>query len=137
MGKSLLMMIACLYNVTYNELQALITFPSLDLAVETSNTKFIPIFRNIPQFSEEINKPFAIRSDRLKLSNALIYWLGAGGSRISSRSAQLVIGDEVAIWQAPNGVNQIEELKKRTRSYNECLQLFVSTPQYKQDYFWR
>ena len=137
MGKSLLMMIACLYNVTYNQLQALITFPSLDLAVETSNTKFIPIFKKIPQFRQEIEKPFAIRSDRLKLSNALIYWLGAGGSRISSRSASLVIGDEVAIWETPNNVNQIEELKKRTRSYNQCLQLFVSTPRFKQDYFWR
>ena len=137
MGKSLLMMIACLYNVTYNQLQALIAFPSLDLAVQTSNTKFIPIFKKIPQFREQIEKPFAIRSDRLKLSNALIYWLGAGGSRISSRSASLVIGDEVSIWETPNNVNQIDELKKRTRSYNDCLALFVSTPRYKQDHFWK
>ena len=137
MGKSLLMMVSCLYNVTYNQLQALITFPSLDLAVETSNTKFIPIFKKIPQFKQEIEKPFAIRGDRLKLSNALIYWLGAGGSRISSRSASLVIGDEVAIWETPNNVNQIQELKKRTRSYSASLALFVSTPRYKQDNFWR
>ena len=138
MGKSLLMMLSVLYNVTYSgQIQALITFPSIDLAVETAGTKFIPIFRKIPQFREQIDKPFAIRSDRLKLSNALIYWLGAGGSRISSRSSSLVVGDEVSIWETPNGVNQIEELKKRTRSYNECLQLFVSTPRYKQDNFWR
>ena len=138
MGKSLLMMLSVLYNVTYSgQLQALIAFPSIDLAVQTSQTKFIPIFKKIPQFKEEIEKPFAIRSDRLKLSNALIYWLGAGGSRISSRSAGLVVGDEVSIWETPNNVNQIEELKKRTRSYDSCLQLFVSTPSYKENFFWR
>lgn len=135
-GKSLLMMISCLYNCCYNKLQALICFPSLDLAVQTSNTKFIPLFKKIPQFRQEIEKPKAIRGDRLKLSNAVIYWISAAVSRISSRSSALVIGDQCAIWQN-NTCNQIEELKKRTRSYNECLQLFVSTPRYKEDPFWR
>jgi hypothetical protein len=88
------------------------------------------------QFKEEIEKPFAIRSDRLKLSNALIYWQGAG-SKIVSKSAKLVLADEAAIFETPNNVNNLNELKKRTRSYQECLQLFVSTPRYKEDNYWR
>lgn len=136
MGKTMIEMIALLYNTVYNSLQAIICYPSLDLAVETSTVKFIPLFKRIEQFKEQIEKPFAIRSDRLKLSNALIYWQGAG-TKIVSRSSKMVLGDECAIWQTPHNVNNLNELKKRTRSYSECLQLFVSTPHYKEDNFWR
>lgn len=136
MGKTMIQMIALLYNTVYNSLQAIICYPSLQLAVQTSTVKFIPLFKRIEQFKEEIEKPFAIRSDRLKLSNALIYWQGAG-TKIVSRSSKMVLGDECAVWQTPHNVNNINELKKRTRSYNQCLQLFVSTPHYKEDNFWR
>lgn len=136
MGKTLIEMVALLYNTVYNELQAIICYPSIELAVQTSTVKFIPLFKKIEQFKEEIEKPFAIRSDRLKLSNALIYWQGAG-SPIVSRSSKLVLGDQCSVWATPHNINNLNELKKRTRSYNQCLQLFVSTPKYKQDFFWR
>ena len=135
MGKTTLELIAILYNCVYNSLQCIIAYPSLQLAVETSTVKFIPLFRKIKQFQQDIEKPFAIRADRLKLSNAIIYWQGAG-TKIVSKSAKLVLGDECAIWQTPNGINNIEQLKKRTRVYNQCLQLFVSTPSFKQNPFW-
>lgn len=135
-GKTLLQTCCLLYNITYNSLQAITVYPSMDLSVETGMTKIIPLIKKIPQFAEEIEKPFAIRSDRIKLSNCIAYFLG-NGSKIVSRSCKLVLGDECSIWDTPNGVNNIEEMKKRTRSYNECLQLFVSTPRYKQDHFWR
>ena len=136
MGKTMMEMVAILHGATYNTLQAIICYPSLQLAVETSTVKFIPLFKKMEQFKQEIEKPFAIRSDRLKLSNALIYWQGAG-TKIVSKSAKLVLGDQCAVWQTPHNINNINQLKKRTRSYQECLQLFVSTPHYKQDYFWR
>ena len=136
MSKTMISLIAVLYNTVYNSLQAIICYPSLQLAVETSTVKFIPLFKKIEQFKEQIEKPFAIRNDRLKLSNAIIYMQGAG-TKIVSKSAKLVLGDQCAVWETPNKVNNISELKKRTRSYNECLQLFVSTPHYKQDAFWR
>lgn len=136
MGKTMLQLITLLFNTVYNNLQAIICYPSVQLAVETSTVKFIPLFKKIPQFAEEINKPFAIRSDRLKLSNAIIYWQGAG-AKVVSRSSKLVLGDQCAIWETPHNVNNLNELKKRTRSYNECLQLFVSTPHYSTDHFWR
>lgn len=135
MGKTTLELIAILYNCVYNSLQCIIAYPSLQLAVETSTVKFIPLFRKIKQFQQEIEKPFAIRADRLKLSNAIIYWQGAG-TKIVSKSAKLVLGDQCAIWQTPNGINNLAELKKRTRAYNECLQLFVSTASFKQNPFW-
>ena len=136
MGKTTIEMISLLYNTVYNTMQAIITYPSLELAVETSTVKFIPLFKRIEQFKEQIEQPFAIRSDRLKLSKNLIYWQGAG-TKIVSKSAKMVLGDQCAVWETPHGVNNLNELKKRTRSYNQCLQLFVSTPHYKEDYFWR
>lgn len=135
-GKTLVQMTSILFNSVYNQLQSIIVYPSLDLAVETSTVKFIPLFKKIPQFKQEIEKPYAIRSDRLKLSNSITYFQGAG-AKVVSKSAKLVLGDQCAVWENPPNVNNINELKKRTRSYNQCLQLFVSTPRYKQDPFWR
>ena len=129
-------MVALLYNSCYNTLQAIICYPSIDLATETALVKFVPLFKSIEQFKDDIEKPFAIRGDRFKLSNAIIYWQGAG-SKVVSKSCKLVLADEAAIFETPNNVNNLNELKKRTRSYNECLQLFVSTPRYKEDNFWR
>lgn len=135
MGKTMVEMIAILYNCCYNALQCIVTYPSEDLAAETSGMKFLPLFRKIPQFQEDIQKPFAIRSDRLKLSNATIHWQGCG-RKIVSKSCRMVCGDEAGVWVNPPNVNNISELKKRTRAYDECLQLFVSTPSYKENPFW-
>lgn len=135
-GKSLIQICTILFNCCYNSLQCVICYPSVDLANETALVKFVPLFKAIPQFKDDIEKPFAIRSDRFKLSNALIYWQGAG-SKIVSKSCKLVLADEASIFETPNNVNNLLQLKKRTRSYDQCLQLFVSTPRYKQDPFWR
>lgn len=135
MGKTTIEMVAILYNVVYNSLQCIVAYPSQELAAETSNVKFIPLFRKIPAFAADLDRPFAIRTDRLQLSHAIIYWQGAG-VKIVSKSAKLVLGDECAVWNPPGGINNLEELKKRTRSYRECLQLFVSTPTYKETPFW-
>lgn len=72
--------------------------------------------RKLKQFEEELDMPFAVRNDRLKLSNALIYWQGAG-SKAVSRSCKLCIADEASIYETPNNVDNLQELKKRTRSY--------------------
>ena len=136
MGKTTIELVATLYNTVYNTLQIIFCYPSLQLAVQTSTVKFLPLFKKIDQFKEEIEKPFSIRSDRLKLSNAIIYWQGAG-TKIVSKSCKMVVGDQCAVWNQPKGLNNLNQLKKRTRSYSECLQLFVSTPHYKEDNFFR
>ena len=135
-GKSLLEQLAILYNLCYNSLQSLLVFPSLDLAVESTQTKLIPLLRKVPQFRTDLEKPFAIRSDRIKLSNGLAYVQGAG-TKIVSRSCKLVLADETAIWQSPPGCDNVKELMKRTRSYNECLAIYVSTPTFKENSFWQ
>lgn len=135
LGKTTIQLIALLYNCCYNTLQSIVAYPSDDLAIETATVKFLPLFKSIPQFQSDLEKPFAIRSDRFRLSNAIVYWAGAG-AKIVSKSCKLVIGDQCALWSCPN-TNNLNQLKKRTRSYNECLQLFLSTPRYKTDAFSR
>ena len=55
----------------------------------------LPLY--IEQFREDLEQPFAIRSDRIKLSNALAYFQGAG-SKIVSRTCKLVLADEASIF---------------------------------------
>lgn len=136
MGKSLLSLLALAHAITYNKLQAIVVFPSQALAFQTSVTKWLPIVKRIKQLEEQLKQPFAVRQDRLKTGNALVYWIGSGAP-VVSRSAKLVIADEASIHETPHGINNLEELKKRTRSYDECIQLFISTPRYQQDNFWR
>ena len=135
MGKTTLEYLSILYNCCYNSLQAIILYPSLELAVEMNQIKFLPLFKNIPQFAQDLKNPFAIRGDRLKLSNAVI-WFDGAGKKIVGKSSKLVLGDECSLWGTPNNINNIEQLKKRTRTYNECLQIFCSTPRYQEDAFW-
>lgn len=135
-GKSLLLNISLLHSCCYNRLQCLVLYPSLELAVETARTKFLPLFRGIKKFKNDLENPFAIRSDRMLLPNACIYWQGAG-SPVVSRSVKAIYLDEVAVWEHPPRINNVLEAKKRTRSYDDCLIFLCSTPKYKDDPFWR
>ena len=45
MGKTMIEMVALLHGASYNSLQAIICYPSLELAVQTSTVKFIPLFK--------------------------------------------------------------------------------------------
>lgn len=136
MSKTTLQICCLLYALAYNNLQAILVYPSEDLAVETGLTKIVPLLKNVPQFRQDLERPFAIRSDRIKLSNAICYLQGAG-RKIVSRTCQLVLADEAAIFETPNNINNLNEMKKRTRSFDSCLQVFVSTPRYAEDPFWR
>ena len=136
LGKSLVQMITLLHSISYNQLQSIVLYPSQELSEETALTKFVPLLKKLKTFETQLSLPFAVRKDRIKLSNALVYFQGAG-SKVVSRSCKLVIADEASIYQTPNNVNNLNELKKRTRSYSQCLQLFISTPRYKEDVFWR
>lgn len=136
MGKSMIGYCSLIYNAVYNQVQILAIYPSVELAEQMNATKFLPMFSSIKQFEADLKKPWSTRSDRIKLSNAVIHFMGAG-SKIVARSAQIVFCDQVAIWQSPPSVDNIAQAKKRTRSFDQCLQIFVSSPRYKSDGFWR
>jgi hypothetical protein len=55
------------------------------------------------------------------------YFQGAG-SKIVSKSCKIVVGDEVDAWPTLNGIDNVADLKKRTRSYNNSICFLISSP---------
>ena len=54
-----------------------------------------------------------------------------------SKSCQFVLGDEVDQYNPPPNVNQIKEMKKRTRSYDHSLVGLVCTPTKENGTIWK
>ena len=107
--------------------QSMIVYPSDNLAAESNLTKIQPLMRRIPQLKAELDKPKSFRSDRYAFSNLISYFQGAG-SKIVSKSCQVAIADEVDAWPVIGKVDNVADLKKRTRSYDSSITFLVCTP---------
>ena len=92
--------------------------------------------RHIPQLKQQLDKPKSCKSDCYKFSNLISYFQGAG-SKIVSRSCKIVVGDQCDAWPVINGIDNVADLKKRTRSYNSSICFLISTPTVKQGRIWR
>ena len=135
-GKTNMFVDGILYNMQFNPCQSLIVYPSDDLAIATNQTKLKPLMRHIPSLKEELDKPKSCRSDCYKFSNLISYFQGAG-SKIVSRSCKIVVGDEVDAWPSINGIDNVADLKKRTRSYSNSICFLISTPTIKEGRIWK
>lgn len=91
--------------------------------------------KRLPGLKEELQAPRVVRSDRIKLSNAVMYWQGSG-SKIISKSCDCVVGDEVSQWD-PSHPQNVRDLEKRTRSYKSAMICLVCTPQSENDAIWQ
>ena len=92
--------------------------------------------KHIPQLKEQLDKPRSYRGDCYKFSNLISYFQGAG-TKIVSRSCKIVVGDEVDAWGAIGGIDNVADLKKRTRSYNSSICFLISTPTIKEGRIWK
>ena len=115
-----------LYNMVFNPCQSLIVYPNDDLAIATNQTKLKPLMKHIPVLKQQLDKPRSCKSDCYKFSNLISYFQGAG-TKIVSRSCKIVVGDQVDAWGTINGVDNVADLKKRTRSYNNSICFLIST----------
>ena len=97
MGKTNLFVVGLLWRMIFAPCQSMIVYPSDNLASETNVTKIQPLMKHIPQLKLELERPRSFRSDRYSFSNLISYFQGAG-SKIVSKSCQIVIGDEVDQW---------------------------------------
>lgn len=116
--------------------QSLIVYPSDNLASESNLTKIQPLMKHIPQLKAELEKPRAFRSDRYAFSNLISYFQGAG-SKIVSKSCKIVIGDEVDQWPVIGKLDNVADLKKRTRSYDSSISFLVCTPTEENGRIWK
>lgn len=101
-------------------------YPSDSKAAEINQAKFIPLLRRLPGIKDELQRPRTIRSDRIKMSNAVMYWQGSG-SKIISKSCDCVFLDEIDQWSVENPTN-VRDGWKRTRSFNSCMEIAVCSP---------
>lgn len=113
--------------MVFSPSQSIIVYPSDNLASETNLTKIQPLMKYIPQLKKELDKPRSYRSDRYKFSTCVSYFQGAG-SKLVSKSCQVAIGDEVDQWPVLGRLDNVSDLKKRTRSYDASIMFLVCTP---------
>lgn len=90
--------------------------------------------KHLPTLKDELTRPRVIRNDRIKLSNAVMYWQGSG-SKIISKSCDCVVGDEVTEWDKSHPQN-VRDLEKRTRSFTSSMTFLVCTPSTINDDIW-
>lgn len=114
----------------------MIVYPSDALASETNLTKINPLIKRIPQLKAELDRPRSYRADRYAFSNSTIYFQGAG-SKIVSKSCKIAIGDEVDVWPVIGKLDNVADLKKRTRSYNSSITFLVCTPTEQNGKIWK
>lgn len=120
----------------FDPCQSLIVYPSDNLAAETNQAKIKPLIRQIPQLKAELNRPRSFRSDRYNFTNLISYFQGSG-SKIVSKSCKIVVGDEIDQWVNLGTVDNLSDLKKRTRSYDSSICFLVCTPTTENGTIWR
>lgn len=127
LGKTNMYIVGLLYRMIFSPCQSLIVYPSDNLASESNLTKIQPLMKRIPQLKTELDKPKSFRSDRYAFSNLVSYFQGAG-SKIVSKSCQIVIGDEVDAYPTIGKLDPVADMRKRTRSYDSSIMFLVCTP---------
>ena len=135
-GKTNMFVVGALYNFIYNPCQSLIVYPSDHLAVDTNQTKILPLMRHIPVLKQQLERKRSYRGDCYKFSNLISYFQGAG-SKIVSKSCKIVIGDQVDAWKPEGNLDPVADLKKRTRSYNSSICFLISTPSVQNGDIWQ
>lgn len=126
-GKTLIEQIFLLYSMIYTPCNSLTVYPSDELAIDINQSKLKPLMSKIQILKKQMQGKRAVRSDRYKFSNFTSFWQGAG-VKIMSRSCKIRIADEVDQWPVVGKLNNIEDLRKRGRSYSESMFLKVCTP---------
>ena len=136
MGKTNLFVVGMLWRMVFAPSQQIICYPNDSLAVQTNQTKILPLMRHIPQLKAQLEKSRSYRSDRFNFSNCISYFQGAG-AKIVSKSAQVAIGDEVDAYPTIGKIDNVADLKKRTRSYDSSILFLVCTPSQVNGKIWK
>lgn len=136
MGKTLIEVVGVLYSMEFTPCQMMVVYPSDEAAKEINLTRYEPLIRKIPHFKAELERPYCSRQDRYRFSASTMFFQGAG-KKIMSKACKIVVNDEAAAWGKISGISNIEDSKKRTRSFSESIHYSVSTPSMESDEFWQ
>lgn len=135
-GKTNMFVCGIMYNFIFSPCQSMVVYQSDQDAVDANQTKLLPLMRHIPVLKAQLDKPRSYRSDCYRFSNLVSFFQGAG-AKIVSKSCKIVVGDEVDAWPTINGIDNVRDLKKRTRSYDSSICFLISTPTIKEGRIWQ
>ena len=135
-GKTNMFVVGLLWNMQFNPCQSLIVYPNDDDAIRANQTKLLPLMKHIPLLKRQFESKRCYTRDSYRFTNLISYFQGAG-SKIVSKSCKIVIGDEVDAWPNLTGIDNVRDLKKRTRSYNSSICFLISSPTTDKGKIWR
>lgn len=134
-GKSLTWVVGLLYSMCYYPCQSMVVYPSDELSVQNNQTKLKPLMKHIPLLKQQLEKPRSCRNDRYSFSNLTSYFQGSG-RKIVSKSCKVRIADQLDVWSS-EFKNNLEDLRKRGRSYSESMLWKVCTPTVENGRIWK
>jgi hypothetical protein len=127
-GKSLTYQIGLIWAFKYEPCLSLVVYPSEDKCDEINRTKVQPLMKSIPELARELDMARTKAKNRYSFSSFTSFFQGAG-ERISAFSAKICVADELDDWiQHVGHANKLDDLKKRTRSFDDSLVIVVSSP---------
>lgn len=134
-GKSLTWVVGLLYSMCYYPCQSMVVYPSDELSIQNNQTKLKPLMKHIPLLKQQLEKPRSCRNDRYSFSNLTSYFQGSG-RKIVSKSCKVRIADQLDVWSS-EFKNNLEDLRKRGRSYSESMLWKVCTPTVENGRIWK
>jgi len=136
-GKTLSWLIPLLWSFQYMPCLSLICYTSDDKAEEINSQKIKPLMQNIPDLASELVLPKTTRKDCYNFANFKSYFQGSG-SRVTSVSAKICVADEVDDWASFEGrIDNLQDLRKRGRSFSESILAKVCSPTKKTGRIWQ
>ncbi|QSH41897.1 phage terminase large subunit family protein [Lentisphaerota bacterium ZTH] len=126
-GKTLAWVCGLLWTFIFQQCLSLVCYESDDKAAEINTDKFKPLMEGIPELAAELAVPKAVRADRYKFSQLSSFFQGSE-RRITSKSAKINVADELDDWiDHAATVDNLEDMRKRTRSFAESILYKVCT----------
>lgn len=135
-GKTLLEVIGVLYSMIHKPASMLCVYPSDELAEDINRTKYEPLMLAIPKLAEQLEKPRAKRLDRYLIDTSTMFFQGAG-TKIMSKSCKICVADEIDRFPVVKNMDNVEDIRKRARSYSESLYYKVSSPSESDKGIWK
>ena len=127
-GKTLAWIMPYLWSYVYVQALSLVIYTSDEKAEKVNADKIIPLMQRIKRFADALLRPKSKTKDCYDILGNKSYFSGAG-TPVTSISSQINIADEVDDWlKHEKQVSNLDELRKRARSFTESLLVKVCTP---------
>lgn len=135
-GKTLIEVIGALYCMVYHPANLLCVYPSDELAAKVNSMKYEPLIRKIPELAVQLDRRGSHKEDRYTFRDCSMYYQGAG-VKVMSTSAKIRIIDEFEQFPVIGTLDNVEDTRKRGRSYSESMFCKVTSPGEKDSAGWK